>query len=94
MKNHLAYVGIMVGIHRIGVPTLFVFLINSEKIVVNAPPPSPPPHPPLKYGRVGFKNFGNKSVGEGQKILILEGRLCYGGGQLFQGDRQRILLGN
>ena len=45
---------------------------------------------PAKYGRVVVKNFGKKSVGEGQKILILEEMLCYGGGSIFSGGRQTI----
>ena len=36
-------------------------------------------NPPSKMQSGVVRNFEEKSVGEGEKILILKGGLCYGG---------------
>ena len=47
-------------------------------------------HPP-KWG--GVKNLGKQTVKERQKILILEGGLCYGRVN-FSRRAQKVFLGN
>ena len=41
----------------------------------------------LRKYKWGVKNFRKKYVGEGHKILILEGGICYGGSTISGGKR-------
>ena len=51
------------------------------------------PSPPLPSKMGLGKNFGKKSVGQGQKIFDFTGGLCYGR-SIFPGGDQMIFLEN